>query len=139
MHRIIILFSKKTALDLLLKVRFESKLTIRHASVLTHTHTHISVQFTSLTMILSSQVLSSPKCCRMDLTCSKANLSLEQRQMGNKLSQKFNAGFKFYKVCKLFVSTLFSDYSHRSNQTIFFIIVTSLFVRGTLFQRCLLS
>lgn len=31
---------------------------------------------TSLTMILSSQVLSSPKCCRMALTCSKANLSL---------------------------------------------------------------
>lgn len=27
-------------------------------------------------MILSSQVLSSPKCCRMALTCSKANLSL---------------------------------------------------------------
>lgn len=29
-------------------------------------------------MILSSQVLSSPKCCRMDLTCSKASLSLEK-------------------------------------------------------------
>lgn len=29
-------------------------------------------------MILSSQVLFSPKCCRMDLTCSKANLSLDK-------------------------------------------------------------
>lgn len=94
MHRIMILLSKKPAMDLLLKARSESKLTIRHASLLTHMHTHISVQLTSLTMILSSQVLSNPKCCRMDLTCSKANLSLEQRQMGNKLSQKFNAGFK---------------------------------------------
>lgn len=30
-------------------------------------------------MILSSQVLSSPKCCRMALTCSKASLSLQTK------------------------------------------------------------
>lgn len=35
-------------------------------------------------MILSSQVLSSPKCCRIDLTCSRANLSLK-RIMKSKL------------------------------------------------------
>lgn len=39
---------------------------------------------TSLTMILSSQVLSSPKCCRMALTCSKANLSLGKDKDMNK-------------------------------------------------------
>lgn len=32
---------------------------------------------TSLTMMLSSQVPSSPRCCRMDLTCSSATRSLE--------------------------------------------------------------
>lgn len=34
---------------------------------------------TSLTIILSSHVLSRPRCCRMDLTCSSAKRSLEGR------------------------------------------------------------
>lgn len=43
-------------------------------------YSHILVPLTSLTMILSSQVLSSPRCCRMALTCSKASLSLEEER-----------------------------------------------------------
>ena len=50
----------------------------------------ITSDITFLTMILSSQVLSSPKCCRMDLTCSSASLSLE----GDRVTQtKYHSQF----------------------------------------------
>ena len=44
-----------------------------------------TVPHTSLTIILSSQVLSSPSCCRIALTCSSARRSLWSRGGGGRV------------------------------------------------------